>query len=108
MTIHYVNETTEIRADQWVCPQPTFGTSRICGEPRRVVKASGQRVYLAEKDGRSLGNFISRKSCVYVCDTQEEAAAVHAISEEQYSAIQASVGSIKAQHAARIHAIGAQ
>lgn len=106
MTIQKVTETTEIRADQWVCPQ-SLVYDRICEKPRRVVKVSGQRVYLAEEDGRSIGSFIARKSCVYVCDTQEEGAAVYAISREQDAAISASVKAIKAQHTARINAIGA-
>ena len=107
MTIHHVTETTEIHADQWVCPQ-SIVYDRICEKPRRVVKASGKRVYLAEEDGRDLGHFIARRSCIYVCDTQEEAAAVYAISREQDEAISASRKAIKAQHTARIHAIEAE
>ena len=107
MAIKHVTETTEIRPDQWVCPQSQI-YDRICEAPRRVIKASGQRVYLAERDGRSMGSFIARKSCVYVCDTQEEGEAVYAISREQDEAITASRKAIKAQYAARIHALGAQ
>lgn len=107
MTIHHVTETTELREGQWVCPQSII-FDRICERPRRIVKVSGKRVYVTQEDGRDFGYFIARRSCVYVCDTQEEADAVYAISREQDDAIAASRKAIKAQHTARIHALGAK
>jgi hypothetical protein len=104
MTIQKVTDTTEIKRGQWVCPQSLFA-DRLCGRPRAVVKASGQRVYLAEEDGRNVGSFIKRGSCVYVCDTAEEAQAVHAISEEQDAALTAATKAIRAAHVARVEAL---
>lgn len=104
MTIREVTEETEITSGQWVCPAP-LNHDRICDAPRKVAKTSAARVYLLESNGMGLGSFIARKTCLYVCDTDEEAAAVFCISREQASAIADSNEAIRAEYRARIAAL---
>jgi|GEM_PF-2918033 len=104
MAIQKVSDSTEIVPGQWVCPASRL-IHRICEAPRKVSKSSGKRVYVAERDGANLGNFISRKSCVYLCDTADEAAAVYAISRNQDDAITASTQAIKDEFSAQLNSL---
>jgi hypothetical protein len=104
MAITKITTDTDINAGQWLCKE-SFMYHTICASPRMVVKTSGQRIYLTNRHGEDEGDYIARKSALYLCDTKEEALAVHAISNEQVAAITASTKAIEAAHKAKIDAL---
>lgn len=104
MAIMKVKLDTPIQRGQWLCEASIF-PNRICGTPRKVMRASGQRIYLEGSNGKDLGNFIMFKTALFVCDTKAEALAVFDISAAQDAAIHASTQAIKAAHSAKIDAL---
>lgn len=104
MTIQKLTESTEIKPGQWVCTESNLRDG-ICGRQRKVVKASGARIYVTETSGEDFGHFISRKSVLFVCDTREEADALYAINEAHYREVNASKAAIMAASMAKIDAL---
>jgi hypothetical protein len=106
MATHKITSEIEIKPGQWVCRLPfSMFSSHLCDRPQLVMGASGQRIYLAETSGANQGNYISRSTAAYLCDTEAEALAVYAVSESQARALQASRDAIKAEHEAKIAAL---
>lgn len=104
MAIQKITDTTEIKAGQWLCQSPTF-YDRICSRPAKVVKSSGQRIYITNRDGEDEGDYIARKSAKFVCDTREEGDALHKISTAQEAEITDSTKAIKAKYRAQVDAL---
>lgn len=100
MAIQKTTPETSIERDQWVCETPMLRDG-ICSHPRKVVRVSGQRIYLTDKTGEDRGDYIARTSALYVCDSKAEADSVHAISNEQRAALDA----VRIAHKAKINAL---
>jgi hypothetical protein len=100
MAINKVTKDTPIHRDNWVCETPMLRDG-LCSQPRKVVRVSGQRIYLAAKTGEDRGDYIARTSALYVCDTKAEGDAVHAISNDQRAALDA----VRADHKAKVAAL---
>lgn len=104
MAIQRVTPTTAIEPGQWAL-ETSMMMYGICGHPRKVTKVSGQRIYLTNRHEEDNGKFIARKSIVFVCDTKEEAEAVHMISKSQYLTIEGIIRKIKDEFGDKINAL---
>jgi hypothetical protein len=101
MSIQKVTAETEIKPGQWALERSAYSDS-LFARPRRVVKASGQRIYLTDEKGIDDGLFVARKSVAYLCDTREQAEGMYQISERHHAAIQEARDAVHAESAARI------
>lgn len=104
MTIKRVGPTTTIQPGQWAL-ETSMLMYGFCGWPRKVVKVSGQRVYLTNRHEEDEGKFIARKSVVFVCDTKDEGDALYELSKSQYMTIEGTIQKLKGEFRDKINSL---
>jgi len=83
MSIRKITENTEISPDQYVCGK-SKALHAICAPPRKVLRTGGERIYVANPHGEDEGEYFTRATALYLCDTIEEGEALLVISRERY------------------------
>lgn len=104
MAIQEISKDTEILPGKWICGQSNINHG-LCSAPRKVVRISGDRFYMTDRHGEDEGSFITRKSALYLCDTQEEGQSLADISRANHEAIAESIKSITEINKARLQAL---
>jgi len=91
MTIALVTEETEIKVGQWV-HGPSSLQYGAHSEPRQVTRITGKRIHYKRLEGSE--SFMLRGAVLIVCDTEDEAKAVHFLSDERAMDIASRVADI--------------
>jgi hypothetical protein len=97
MAIRKIGMLTEVTPGQYICIEPLM-RDHICSSPLKVLRRSGKRVYFENRHGEE--KFCAVGSVVALCDTQEEAAELFAISLSQFDRLREVRNEHKAQFAA--------
>lgn len=79
-----VTEDTAINIGQWVHGSSSLQYGQH-SEPRQVTRIAGKRVHYKRLDGTE--SFMLCSAVLMVCDTEAEARAVHALSDERNRAV---------------------
>lgn len=95
MTVLQVDANTEIQIGQWICPTPKVQNS-LCRPPLKVVGIVGKRLHcrMPGWGASDPDKYMMRSSAKYLCDTEEEADRISALSNERIRAIEAAAQAV--------------
>jgi hypothetical protein len=102
MTITHATEDTPIAIGQWVHGPSSleYGTHST---PRQVTDIKGKRIHYKRQDGSE--SFMLRTAVLIVCDTEDEANEVYAISIDRDRNISAAVRNLLEERGATYDAM---
>ena len=110
MIVRAKGKSTAVKVGQWVNLQSKMHHG-LCGNAVQVVSTSASGILFRRSEPHQVEGApakhkrAGRDSIVFVSDTKEEADALHALSEQHFSACRAALRSIGADFEARVEAM---